>query len=148
MIDLVGEKATLEYASKFASLCTPPLIIYLQGDLGAGKTTFARGLISTMGHAGNVKSPTFTLVESYDFDGIRLFHFDLYRQNDPQELEYIGLRELVGEQDVICLIEWPDKGGEEVPTADLIIKLEYHGDSRTLECQAESTKGQQIIANL
>jgi len=80
--------------------------------------------------------------------GIRLFHFDLYRLNDPQELEYIGLRELVGEQDVICLIEWPDKGGEEVPNADLTIKLEYHGDSRTLECQAESTKGQQIIANL
>ena len=148
MIELKGEAATLEYASKFASLCKPPLIIYLQGELGAGKTTFARGLISAMGHTGKVKSPTFTLVETYDLNQTRLYHFDLYRLNDPQELEYIGVRELVGEQDIICLIEWPDKGGKQVPMADLVVNLEYQGDRRTLEYHAESTTGQQIIDNL
>ena len=148
MMELVGESATLEYAGKFASICKPPLIIYLQGDLGSGKTTFARGFISALGHTGNVKSPTFTLVETYELDGVRLFHFDLYRLKAPQELEYLGVRELEGEQDVICLIEWPEKGGEAVPTADLLIKLEYRGDSRSVECHAKSPKAQKIIDNL
>jgi len=148
MNNLVGEAATLEFAAKFASLCKPPLIIYLQGDLGAGKTTFARGLITAMGHSGNVKSPTFTLVETYQLSHARLYHFDLYRLNDPHELEYIGLRELVGEDDIICLIEWPDKGGDEVPAADLVIQLQYQGDSRSLQTSAKTTKGQKIIDNL
>jgi len=148
MNKLVGEAATLEIAAKFASQCAPPLIVYLQGDLGAGKTTFARGLITALGHTGTVKSPTFTLVETYHLNKVRLYHFDLYRLNDPQELEYIGLRELVGEDDIICLIEWPDKGGNEVPAADLVIQLEYQGDSRTLESYAETKKGQSIIDNL
>ncbi len=148
MTALVGESATLEYAGKFASLCKPPLIIYLQGDLGSGKTTFARGFISALGHAGNVKSPTFTLVETYELDIARLFHFDLYRLKDPHELEYIGVRELEGEQDVICLIEWPEKGGNAVPAADLLIQLEYHGDTRSAECHAKSPKGQKIIDDL
>ena len=148
MMELVGESAALEYAGKFASICKPPLIIYLQGDLGSGKTTFARGFISALGHTGNVKSPTFTLVETYELDGVRLFHFDLYRLKAPQELEYLGVRELEGEQDVICLIEWPEKGGEAVPTADLLIKLEYRGDSRSVECHAKSPKAQKIIDNL
>ena len=148
MTELVGESATLDYAGKFASLCRPPLIIYLQGDLGSGKTTFARGFISALGHSGNVKSPTFTLVETYELNSVRLFHFDLYRLNDPQELEFIGVRELEGEQDVICLIEWPEKGGKAVPTADLLIQLEYHGDSRSAESHAKSPIGQKIIDNL
>ena len=148
MTTLVGESATLEYAGKIAPFCQPPLVIHLQGDLGSGKTTFARGFITALGHDGNVKSPTFTLVESYDLASTRLFHFDLYRLKDPQELEYIGVRELEGEQDVICLIEWPDKGGEAVPAADLLIELEYHGDSRSVVCYAKSPKGQKITDNL
>lgn len=147
-IELIGESATLEFAAKFADICRPPLIIYLQGDLGSGKTTFARGLINKLGHSGKVKSPTFTLVESYDFEGIRLYHFDLYRLNDPLELEYIGVRELVGEPDVICLIEWPEKGGSELSDADLVISLEYQGESRVVDYQANSTKGQMIIDEL
>ena len=147
MTQLVGETATLEYAGKFAARCQPPLIIHLQGDLGSGKTTFARGFISTLGHAGKVKSPTFTLVETYQLGGVRLFHFDLYRLKDPEELEYIGVRELEGEQDVICLIEWPEKGGKAVPTADLLINLEYCGDKRLVECHAKSPIGQKIIDN-
>jgi tRNA threonylcarbamoyladenosine biosynthesis protein TsaE len=147
-VELVGETATLEFAERFAMLCKPPLIIYLDGDLGSGKTTFARGFIKRLGHHGNVKSPTFTLEESYDFEGIRLFHFDLYRLKDPHELEYIGVRERVGEPDVICLIEWPKRGGAMLPNADLVISLEYHGDSRVVEYYANSTEGQLIIDEL
>lgn len=145
MTSLIGEEATLTFAANIASICQPPLIIFLQGDLGSGKTTFARGFIQALGHEGNVKSPTFTLVETYNLGKIRLYHFDLYRLNDPLELEYIGLRDLIGEQDVMCLIEWPDKGKGEVPAADLVIDLKYQGDSRNVEIEALTSKGQAII---
>ena len=148
MTKLVGEVATLEFAAKFALLCKPPLIIYLQGDLGCGKTTFARGFINALGHSGKVKSPTFSLVESYDLENMRLYHFDLYRLKDPLELEYTGMRDLAGEQDVVCLIEWPQKGGSELLSADLEMCLEYHRESRKVECRAKSSKGQMIIDNL
>ena len=148
MTNLVGEAATLEFAAKFAGLCKPPLVIYLQGDLGTGKTTFARGLIRAMGYEGNVKSPTFSLVEIYEFEGTLLYHFDLYRLNDPLELEFTGIRDLAGELDIVCLIEWPERGGDEVPAADLVIHLEYEGDSRNLQCKAISAKGQAIIGDL
>jgi len=148
MIMLVGEAATLELAAKLAPLCQPPLIIYLQGDLGSGKTTFARGFIHKLGHSGKVKSPTFTLVETYDLEQAHLYHFDLYRLKDPLELEYIGIRDLIGESDVMCLIEWPERGGSALPEADLVIRLEYQGDSRAVDYQANSTKGQMIIDKL
>lgn len=148
MKSLVGEAATLEFAAKLAKLCQPPLIIYLQGDLGAGKTTFARGFINELGYSGKVKSPTFTLVETYDLEQARLYHFDLYRLKDPLELEYIGLRDLIGESDVMCLIEWPEKGGSELSAADLVVSLEYQGESRGVYYQANSTKGQTIIDKL
>ena len=148
MKSLVGESATLEFAAKVAEQCQPPLVIHLQGDLGSGKTTFARGFINKLGHSGKVKSPTFTLVESYDLKLAHLYHFDLYRLKDPLELEYIGIRELVGELDVMCLIEWPERGGSALPTADLVINFEYQGESRTVDCQANSTKGQIIIDEL
>jgi len=148
MKNLVGEAATLEFAAKLAELCQPPLIIHLQGDLGSGKTTFARGFINKLGHSGNVKSPTFTLVETYELELAHLYHFDLYRLRDPLELEYIGIRELVGELDVICLIEWPERGGSELSIADIVISLEYQGEARVVDCQANSTKGQIIIDEL
>jgi len=148
MKSLVGEAATLEFAAKLAAHCQPPLIIYLQGDLGAGKTTFARGFINKLGHSGKVKSPTFTLVETYGLEQAHLYHFDLYRLKEPLELEYIGLRDLIGGSDVMCLIEWPERGGSELPTADLVINLEYQEESRGVVCRANSTKGQMIIDKL
>ncbi|QMU62583.1 MAG: tRNA (adenosine(37)-N6)-threonylcarbamoyltransferase complex ATPase subunit type 1 TsaE [Gammaproteobacteria bacterium] len=148
MTKLIGEAATLEFAAKLAKFCQPPLNIHLQGELGSGKTTFARGFINKLGYSGNVKSPTFTLVETYDLESARLYHFDLYRLKDPLELEYIGIRDLVGEVDVMCLIEWPERGGAGLPEADLVISLEYHGESRDVDYQANSTKGQMIIDKL
>lgn len=145
MTILVGETATLDFAEYFASLCQPPLTIFLRGDLGSGKTTFARGFITALGHSGNVKSPTFSLVETYDLEHVRLYHFDLYRLNDPHELEYTGIRDIAGEADVMCLIEWPERGGAELPRADIEICFSYQGESRGVETQAKSTIGQRII---
>ncbi|HCK80869.1 MAG TPA: tRNA (adenosine(37)-N6)-threonylcarbamoyltransferase complex ATPase subunit type 1 TsaE [Candidatus Competibacteraceae bacterium] len=110
--------ATERLGAQLGRTLLPGCIIYLRGDLGAGKTTLARGLLHGLGHRGTVKSPTFTLVEPYELAGWRLFHWDLYRLSDPEELEYLGLREQL-DGDAILLIEWPERGQGELPAADL-----------------------------
>lgn len=142
---LEDESATKAFGMRVAKLCEPPLIIYLSGELGAGKTTFARGFLRAFGYKGNVKSPTFSLVESYQFNHVRVYHFDLYRLNDPSELEFIGIRDLSAEPDAICLIEWPERGGDAAPNADLVFNFEHSNDHRVVEFRFESTQGQLII---
>ena len=144
-MQLKDEAATLALGAKLAPHCQPPLVIHLIGELGSGKTTLARGLIQKLGHEGNVKSPTFSLVENYQFDFCKLCHFDLYRLKDPHELEYIGLRELCSEEDSICLIEWPDRGGQGVPSADFQILLAHEGEQRNVNFLTQSKIGQSII---
>ena len=141
LTDAINESVMLEIAESLADVLASTelsleqnlhpasdkgIIIYLQGDLGAGKTTFSRGFIRSLGHEGAVKSPTFTLVEPYE-KGLRsdkcVYHFDLYRLEDPEELEYLGIRDYF-HKNAIGLIEWPSKGQSLIPLPDINVEIE------------------------
>ena len=143
-----SEDDTAKLAADLASATTSQLvkgvIIYLQGDLGAGKTTFSRYFIRAFGHSGNVKSPTYTLVEPYELGKLTLYHFDLYRLGDPEELEFMGIRDYF-DTNQICLIEWPQNGGQCLAPADLVISIESNGTGRRFSVNAESQTGQAIL---
>ena len=131
-LDLPDETATLEAGRQFSQQLKSGLTVYLHGDLGAGKTTFVRGVLQGLGYAGKVKSPTYTLVEPYSASGFNIYHFDLYRFNDEEEWEAAGFREYFNEQS-ICLVEWPEKAGNLLPIADFDIKMSVLNAGRKLE---------------
>lgn len=146
-IELANEGATLALGGALAGVLEPGLLVFLHGPLGAGKTTLVRGLLGALGHKGPVRSPTYTLVESYAAGGFELHHFDLYRLADPEELEFMGLRDFLDDQ-AVCVIEWPERGIGVLPRADLEIELGAHGAGRRARLLPHGQRGQEVLSRL
>ncbi|MGJ8686678.1 MAG: tRNA (adenosine(37)-N6)-threonylcarbamoyltransferase complex ATPase subunit type 1 TsaE [Spongiibacteraceae bacterium] len=144
---LNNEHDTVAAGLRFGRAAEAGAVVYLQGHLGAGKTTFCRGVLRAFSYAGAVKSPTYTLVESYQLAARTVNHFDLYRLGDPEELEYMGIRDYFDGQSV-CLLEWPDRGRGFLPLADITVSIEQKGEGRCLTLSAGSDRGQAIINQL
>lgn len=144
---LKDEAATLVWAQRLYARLPPGCLIFLRGNLGAGKTTLVRGCLRAAGFQGAVKSPTFTLVEEYALADRTLFHFDLYRLNDPEELEWMGIRDYL-RPDCTCFIEWPERGTGLLPEPDLDIALHIEGSARRVEISAGTGKGREVLAGL
>lgn len=144
-LTLQGKEATIALGRKAGEAAIEGGVIFLQGQLGAGKTTFCRGVLRAFGHSAAVKSPTYTIVEPYEFsEGRSVFHFDLYRLGDPEELEYMGFRDYFT-ADSLSLIEWPDRGEGFLPAADLMVKVTVESTSRKFLLTAVSEKGKAIL---
>lgn len=145
--DLPDEPALEAFSARLAAKLRAPLVIYLEGPLGAGKTTLVRALLGALGYRGRVKSPTYGLLEHYDFDDFSACHLDLYRVEDEAELEYLALRDLFGE-DTVLLIEWPARGGDAIPTPDVVIRFSDSVTQRSLTATGHSAAGEALLSGL
>lgn len=123
------------------------LVVFLHGELGAGKTTFIRGVLRGLGFTGAVKSPTYTLVEPYQLAGLTVYHFDLYRLNDPEELEFLGVRDYL-EGSGVCLVEWAERGAGVLPVPDVDIAIEREEEGRVVRLTSSTKNGAVLLRGL
>lgn len=164
---LESEEATIEFGRKLAAatfsdkfaagklltqtenegFTTLGAVIYLTGGLGAGKTTLTRGIMRGYGYNGAVKSPTYTIVEPYEFKNCNIYHFDLYRLDNLEEFTYLGVEDYFVPEN-ICVFEWAENGGSSIPGADLLINLVDRGTGRLLRCRNLTIKGSEIVERL
>lgn len=141
---LDDEAATLAFGARLARKLAPGMVLYLEGELGAGKTTLVRGLLRALGYAGRVRSPTYTLTETYSLRGFELYHFDLYRMHDPREWVDAGFREM-HDGHAVSVIEWPEKAAGWLPRPDVVIRLQVRDEGRDVECEARSPLGARYL---
>ncbi|MDH5257861.1 MAG: tRNA (adenosine(37)-N6)-threonylcarbamoyltransferase complex ATPase subunit type 1 TsaE [Gammaproteobacteria bacterium] len=140
-----GEAEMIRLGAALCDVCTGGEVVFLHGDLGAGKTTMVRGFLHQLGHSGAVKSPTYTFVEHYFYHNKTVYHFDLYRLGDGEELEYMGIRDYF-HRNAICLIEWPERGHGYLPKADIDIKIYYeHEGQRRIQLEPVTKRGIQMF---
>lgn len=144
---LTDSDQTVNMGRDLALCMTGATTIFLHGDLGAGKTTFTRGFVQALGHQGNVKSPTYTLVEPYEVADWKIYHFDLYRLADPEELEFMGIRDYFTDNS-LCLIEWPQRGFGMLPQADIELSLTYVDNEREINFSANTENGSAVLEAL
>lgn len=146
-VALADETATAALAEKLAHAVAPGMVIFLRGDLGAGKTTWVRAFLRALGYAGRVKSPTYALVEQYEVSGLNLRHFDLYRFHSAEEWEAAGFRDEFNGSNV-CLIEWPEKAEGLLPQEDIVIMFAILPHGRTAALQAHTPAGEKCLEKL
>lgn len=146
-LHLPDEAATLRLGATLAAALEPRVRIYLSGDLGSGKTTMTRGLLRALGHTGTVKSPTYTLVEPYNFSRLDLHHFDFYRFGAASEWDDAGFRDVL-DSDSVCLVEWPERAGSTLPGPDLHVTLTHLDDGREASLSASSALGARLLAHV
>ena len=142
-IELNSEQQQVDFGEKLAGLLSKAAVVFLEGELGAGKTTLVRGILRGLGWRGNVKSPTYTIVEPYELDGVNLYHFDLYRLADAEELEYLGLREMLGHG--MLFFEWPERGEGFLPQPDCVIRIVHQEQGRALSIETADPALQQRL---
>ena len=138
--DVADEAAVQRLAAEFARALQPPIVLFLRGDLGAGKTTFARAYIHALGYEGYVKSPSYGLLETYRVDQQSVLHLDLYRIEDPEELEFLAIRDQFDDSTVL-LVEWPDRGRALLPAPDLVLDFGESDATRFIFCTACTEHG-------
>jgi tRNA threonylcarbamoyladenosine biosynthesis protein TsaE len=144
---VASEQEMVQIGALVARTLTPGIIITLSGPLGAGKTMLARAIVQALGYRGSVKSPTYTLVESYRVPSFTVHHFDLYRISDPEELEFIGLRDFL-EAGAVCLFEWPERAPGMLPQADLRIEIHPVDNKREVSMIAASQAGDLLVERI
>jgi tRNA threonylcarbamoyladenosine biosynthesis protein TsaE len=146
-LKLPSPDATLRLGEALAAGTAPGRVLFISGDLGAGKTTLVRGLLRGLGHPGRAKSPTYALVEPYELSRLHLYHFDFFRFKDRSEWLNSGFREHFN-PDSVCIVEWPEKAGDLLSPPDLHIYLEFEGEARRARLEARSQAGRSWLASL